>query len=389
MISLRFLGRLLTAPVAIITAIIKYYTVGTVYQNTNKEFRYSLYKNVHLSVESHLANTFTREDVVAVLYTPVTSMFAKFKSSPLAVGLNAYGEELVDRTYWVHRSKNEGSGKKSVVLFLHGGGYALSVFEAQFVGIMALWYAVPEPKRSKLSVALIDYSLTCHYKKYPTQIHEAMTAYRALVNEGYDNIILVGDSCGTNLASAMARFIAYPEEAREQFSKYTEFAWDFSPLPQPENMVYISPWLEPYTAATPLPGIDTTGDLGAIDGKMGDWYIEGLDRKEVAPFVHFTDDDYATQWSNVSAINGEGRLLFIYGEREKLRYGIEKFVDLVTKKGTGKLEVHVEDGGIHDGLFYVESLDYLTSSGVQAALEGKFEDKYAYSLVGKFLEEVI
>ncbi|KAM9886471.1 hypothetical protein OXX69_013740, partial [Metschnikowia pulcherrima] len=61
----------------------------------------------------------------------------------------------------------------------------------------------------------------------------------------------------------------------------------------------------------------------------------------------------------------------------------------ITKQGDGKLEVHVEEGGIHDGLFYVESLDYMSASGAQKALKGDFEGKYAYSLVGKFLEEVL
>lgn len=389
MLSLRFLTRLITLPAALIVSVIKYYTVGTVFQRTNKEFKNSLYKNTHLAALNHLANNFTREDAALFLYLPVTKWFQKFKNSPLTIGLNGYGDKINDRTSWIVRAKESNGPKKSAVLFLHGGGYCLNIFATQFVGITALYYAVPEPKRSKLSIAILDYSLTCHNKKYPTQINEAIAAYRAMVADGYNDIILVGDSCGVNLSAAVARFIAYPEEARAEFSKYTEFEWDFSPLPQPQNIVMVSPWLEPYTQPVLDPNFDYTGDLGSPDTTMGDWYLEGIDRKEAAPFVRFTDNDYSKQWSKVDAVNGKGRTLFIYGEREYLRHGIENFIDVITKSGDGKLEVHVEEGGIHDGMFYVESIDYLSASGAQDAIDGKFETKYAYSLVGKFLEEVL
>ncbi|OBA24437.1 hypothetical protein METBIDRAFT_81719 [Metschnikowia bicuspidata var. bicuspidata NRRL YB-4993] len=323
--SLRFLSRLITMPVAILVSVIKYYTVGTIFQRTNKEFKGSLYKNTHLCVLNHLANNYTRDDVALFMYMPVTRLFEKFKLSPLTVGLNGFGDKINNRTSWI----------------------------------------------------------------YPTQINEAIAAYRAMVEQGYDDIILVGDSCGVNLSAAVARFIAYLDEAREHFSKFTDFDWDFSPLPQPQNVVMISPWLEPYTKPVLDPNFDYSGDLGAPDSTMGDWYIEGLDKSDVAPFVRFTDNDYASQWANVDSVNGKGRTLYIYGEREHLRHGIENFIDVITKDGDGKLEVYVEDGGIHDGLFYVESLDYMSARGAQNAVEGKFESKYAYSLVGKFLGEVL
>ncbi|KAJ8139978.1 hypothetical protein OY671_006826 [Metschnikowia pulcherrima] len=389
MISLKFLSRLVTLPATIIISIIKYYTVGTIFQRTNKEFQGSLYKNTHLSVLNHLANNYTRDDVAHVMYAPVTKLFTKFKNTPLTVGLNGYGEKINERTSWIVRAKDPQGPKKSAILFLHGGGYCLNIFATQFIGITALYYAVPEPKRANLSIAILDYSLTCHYKKYPIQINEAIAAYRAMVEQGYDDIILVGDSCGVNLTAAVARFIAYPDEARDHFSQFTEYEWDFSPLPQPQNTVMVSPWLEPYTKPILDPNFDYSGDLGAPDTTMGDWYIEGLDRADVAPFVRFTDNDYKTQWANVDAVNGKGRTLYIYGSREHLKSGIETFIDLITKQGDGKLEVHVEEGGIHDGLFYVESLDYMSASGAQKALKGDFEGKYAYSLVGKFLEEVL
>lgn len=405
MISVRFLKKVFLLPYVVVRAVVQYYTVGTIYSRTNKEFQSSLYKNVHLMVEHHLANNFSREDVARFVYEPVSKLVEKYRKHPLAVGLHGYGEKINERTFWIVRAEQSGNGTgtgtgtgtettgfqnssdKSAVLYLHGGGYCLNVFAAQFVALLALPYSVPEPARSELSIAVVDYSLTCHYEKYPTQIFQALQSYRALVDAGYTRITLLGDSAGTNLALAVNRFIAYPEEAQKHFSEFSDFEWDFSPLVQPEHLIFVSPWLEPYSTPELIANVNTEGDLGAIDTQLGDWYVEDLDREKVAPFVHFTKTEYESHWAKVRALNGKGRTLYIYGEREILRSGVEKFVDIVTKSGDGKLEVYMEAGGIHDGLFYVESLDYLSYGGAKSALEGDFALKYGFSLVAKFLAE--
>lgn len=388
MISLRFLKRVLTLPAAIIAALVKYYSTGTVYLNTNKEFANSPYKNVHMSAMAHLANNYNRNDVANFVYRPSSLYFEKYKNHPLAVGLAGFGEVVDKWTRWLVKNDTN-TEEKSAVLFLHGGGYCLNIFPTQFFGILALYYAVPEAKRGQLSVAMVDYSLTCHYKKFPSQIFETLHSYRELVNQGFTKITLVGDSAGTNLAAAVARFIAYPEEARATFASFSEFNWDFSPLPQPANLVFVSPWLEPCTLPTPVPGVDTTGDLGAIDTDFGDWYLEDINKEEVVRFVEFTNSTYEKDWANVDALNGTGRCLYLYGEREILRFGVEKFIDVITKDGQGKLEVHMEEGGIHDALFYVESLDYIGKAGANRALAGDFQGKFGYTVVGNFLGEVI
>lgn len=392
MVSLRFLKRVVTLPYVIVRAVVQFYTTGTVYLRTNSEFAHSLYKNVHLAVEYHLANNFSRDDVARFVYEPVTKLFARFKTHPFAVGLNGYGDRIDDHAWWVVRSYH-GAGQtapqqKTAVLFLHGGGYCLNVFAAQFVGIMGVHHAVPPAQRQNLLIAVLDYSLTCHYKQYPTQIHEAMATYRNLVGAGYSRIILLGDSAGTNLACAMARYIGYPDEARAQFEQFSEFEWDFSPVPPPQNLIFVSPWLEPYNLPVPVPGVDTDGDLGAIDSQMGEWYVEGMDRAQLAPFVKFTGLDYQSHWAQVAAFNGEGRCLYIYGERENLRLAVEEFADEMKVAGAN-IDVHMEKGGIHDGLFYVESLDYLTWGGARTALRDGFAHKYSLQLVSQFLAEVI
>ena len=115
----------------------------------------------------------------------------------------------------------------------------------------------------------------------------------------------------------------------------------------------VSPWLEPYTQPVLDPNFDYTGDLGSPDTSMGDWYLEGIDRKEAAPFVRFTDNDYSKQWSKVDAVNGKGRTLFIYGEREYLRHGIENFIDVITNLATANYRFMLKKAESMNGMFYV------------------------------------
>lgn len=262
------------------------------------------------------------------------------------------------------------------------------MFASQFLSMVALPFTLTKSKRDKVAVAVLDYSLTCHYHEYPTQINEAVAAYRAILESGIKDVILIGDSAGGNLALAVARFLAYPEEAKDQFLKYSKLSWDFSPLPQPKHLILISPWVQPYTAPELLPGVNVEGDLGSKSTNLGDWYVEGLERSELEPWVKFTDSDYATLWANVDALNGTGKCLYIYGEREILRESIERFLRLLDLEN-GSVEVHKEDGGIHVGSLYVEGLDFYWSGPSEKALAGDFGEKYGFNLFGEFLDRVI
>lgn len=380
---IRFFGRVATLPIAILKTIAQYYTVGTVYSRTNVEFTNSLYKNLHLAVEYHLAGAASPDVVKRFIYNPFEKFLARYKSHPMTVGLSNFGVKIDERSYWIADNKSD-----SVLLFLHGGGYLFNIFESQLAGILGVYHAIPEESRKKLSVVTVDYSLTCHGKKYPTQIHETLTTIKHLTNQGYKNIHIIGDSAGGNLGLSVSRFIAYPEDAQKQFSQFPEFNFDFGTLPQPKSLILISPWVEPLANAV-MPqsyGVSFEGDLGSPDGKLGKFYVEGLDFNglNIKDWVTFTDSDFEKHWSKVDAIN-EGNTLVIYGEREVLRYGIENFVDIINKRSN--IQIELEKGGIHDGLFYVESLDFMSKHGGKKALEGAIKEKFGCMLVGQFLSQ--
>lgn len=108
-----------------------------------------------------------------------------------------------------------------VILQFHGGGYVqslgnghrnLAFIQSQMAG------AAP--------VYLLDYRIAPAYS-YPAALEDGINAYQELLSKGYksEDIIIIGDSAGGNLALATALYLK-----------------DHN-LPQPGALVLISPWL--------------------------------------------------------------------------------------------------------------------------------------------------
>lgn len=84
---------------------------------------------------------------------------------------------------------------RRAILYIHGGGFysgSLRTHRAM-AGSLA--------KAASADVLLIDYRLAPDHP-YPAQVDDALTAYRWLLDSGYDNhnIVLAGESVGGNLA---------------------------------------------------------------------------------------------------------------------------------------------------------------------------------------------
>jgi acetyl esterase/lipase len=84
------------------------------------------------------------------------------------------------------------------ILYLHGGGFYSGSIRTHRALAAAL------AKGASADVLLVDYRLVPEYT-YPVQIQDVLTAYRWLLKSGYrnDNIVIVGDSVGGNLAIEM------------------------------------------------------------------------------------------------------------------------------------------------------------------------------------------
>lgn len=81
------------------------------------------------------------------------------------------------------------------ILFIHGGGFYSGSPDTHRAMAGAL------AKAASADVFVIDYRLLPDYA-YPTQIDDALSAYRWLLQSGYrnENIVIVGDAAGGNLA---------------------------------------------------------------------------------------------------------------------------------------------------------------------------------------------
>ncbi len=86
---------------------------------------------------------------------------------------------------------------KTIVLYLHGGGWTLGGLEgsARFCGDLA--------KVSGLDVATLDYRLAPEHRA-PAALEDVLAAVRLLRERGYRRIYLAGDSAGGNLAASAA-----------------------------------------------------------------------------------------------------------------------------------------------------------------------------------------
>lgn len=384
MISLRMIKNILTLPFALGKAVIQYFTIGTIYQKTSKEFN-TLSKNLHLTFESHLANHFELSDIPSVVYQPFTKLLEKVKSYPIVKDgkLNHYGEKLNKNSYWLTKNKGD-----QVLVFYHGGGYALNMFDSQFMGILSLYHSLPEQTKSKLSVLVLDYTLTFNENgKYPTQIYEALECYKQLLDSGYTKINFIGDSAGGNLVLAVSRFLSYREDALRYFSSFKDFDFEqFRPITvMPNSAILISPWVEPANDHTNKRGIDLTGDLGAKTGEMGRWYLDSTPNdNQLDGWVKYTGipETYLNQIDYFS----NGKSILVYGDRESLRDGIETFIDTVNS--FGDMKVYIEEGGIHDGLFYVEALDFIGPVSIDT-IRKACNDKFGLSIARDFLTSVV
>lgn len=327
MLSIRFLFRILTLPVCLVKTTIQYYTVGTIYSTTNREFN-SLFKNIQLAAECHLANNFSLSDIPIVVYKPLPKLLNSFKSNPMVSKgqLNHFGEKFTDNSYWI--TKNEGAS--NVLIYLHGGGFALNCFDAQLAGFIMLYHALPKEVQKKYSFLVLDYSLSFQPEgKFPTQIYQTLQVYSKLVTEEKVKVHLLGDSAGGNLAIAVSKFLSKSED-NKYFDKFPEY--DFKQfqtiLVQPESCILISPWVQPLHYNTNVTNVDNTGDLGARSPEMGFWYIDGITNdEELANWISFSKLD-ASKYKGIEYLK-TGKSMMIYGEREVLRDGMEIFSDKI------------------------------------------------------------
>jgi len=114
-----------------------------------------------------------------------------------------------------------GTTTGGVILYLHDGFFAIGS-AATSVGL-----ASDLARKARMPVVTVDYRLAPEHP-YPAAPHDAMTAYRALLEAGQDVacLALAGESAGANLALVTLAAIGR------------------AGLPQPTSAVLMSPWAD-------------------------------------------------------------------------------------------------------------------------------------------------
>ena len=83
---------------------------------------------------------------------------------------------------------------KSIVLYLHGGGWTIGSIEgsARICGDLAA--------ETGIDIATLDYRLAPEYRA-PAALDDVLAAVQMLQDRGYERIYFAGDSAGGNLAA--------------------------------------------------------------------------------------------------------------------------------------------------------------------------------------------
>lgn len=106
----------------------------------------------------------------------------------------------------------------------------------------------------------------------------------------------------------------------------------------------------------------------------------------MTPFVEFNSTNYKDHWAEVPAFNGNGSVLYIYGEREYFRESQESFAKEV---GHNNFTSLMQPGGIHDCLFVAEVLDLKSSKGQRRMIAGEHRKKYNFGAIADYLEDIL
>jgi monoterpene epsilon-lactone hydrolase len=119
------------------------------------------------------------------------------------------------------RVRIAGVDPTSTILHFHGGCYAVGTPDTSLI------LAANLARRTGAEVVSVDYRLAPEHR-YPAAVDDALTAYRALLDDGGDpaRTAIAGESAGAGLA--MATLLAARQEG----------------LPQPAAGLLLSPWVD-------------------------------------------------------------------------------------------------------------------------------------------------
>jgi monoterpene epsilon-lactone hydrolase len=112
-----------------------------------------------------------------------------------------------------------GFGKSRVILYLHGGGYCVGSYNTHKALIARI------ARATGYKILAPNYRMAPE-NPFPTALEDAIIIYKQMLDDGYNNIILSGDSAGGGLSLALT------QKLKEEN------------LPAPAALILLSPWTD-------------------------------------------------------------------------------------------------------------------------------------------------
>lgn len=183
-----------------------------------------------------------------------TDRLTQFLPVPDDIGLESAKIAGVD----CDRVSAPGASNDRVLLYLHGGGYAICNPRTH----RRLAYDLSAA--SGAVCVLPDYRLAPEHA-FPAAVDDALAVYRQLLDDGHspERIVIGGDSAGGGLTVA------------------TMLAARDADLPMPAGAVCISPWTDMEASGSSIRTKADVDPMVKLDGlqRMVDWYLAGADRR--------------------------------------------------------------------------------------------------------------
>lgn len=336
---------MLTLPLVLVWLTIQFYTVGTIYTNAN--MKSSLLKTLLVGTFKHFASLLSLGDAKFSGYT-IRSLLKWFPGN--FADLPGYLEQYTSRddstceSLWL--SKNLRDSDSPILLYFHGGCFALQMSPNQMMSLVNIYRAYKEQFGVEISILLVDYSLTSNGNAYPTQINEANEIYDKLVADGYTNIVVVGDSAGGNLVVNNLTHLL-------SISRSKKVVW-------PKGCVAISPYLN-------ISKSENSGSFRRYLGYdilshsmlkyFGNAYINGDEWLNQSSMVNMELNMHKVDWDKIPVIKG-GDLLVIFGDHEVLADEILRWCEKIGLTTSHPERVAIDIDGVHIGVFLNEVIAY-------------------------------
>ncbi len=216
----------------------------------------------------------------------------------------------------------------NVILQIHGGGYLVALCDPY--RDIAIQYS---NIAGNAEVFSIDYRVA-PTNQYPSALEDAVTVYKWLLKEGYDNnkIIMTGDSAGGNLVLSTALYLR-----------------DHN-IPLPKIIIAISPWTN---VANDFPSIKFNEKKDIILGENG-----LIMRNQIYDPIYFQGANIKNPY--VSPVNGDykeiGNLLIQVGGHEILLDDALKVAQKARETGCN-VKITVYDEMPHDFQVLIPQLE--------------------------------